>query len=80
MYYVMAKVKVKFCIVQVDYITLLCQETIDDALNLKCEACILSVTVLLFCVVYRNNCNRSIILLGFLPAQHFRTVFKDASV
>jgi len=66
--------------VQVDYITLLCQETTDDVSNLKCEACMLSVTVLLFCVVYRNNFNRSIILLGFLPAQHFRNIFKDGSL
>ena len=51
---------------QVDYRTLLCQKTTDDVLNLKCEACVLSVTVL-FCIVYRNNFNRSIILLGFLP-------------
>jgi hypothetical protein len=38
---------------EVDYVTLLYQETTDDDLSLKCEACILSVTVLLFCVVYR---------------------------
>jgi len=79
-YYVTAKVKVKFCIVQVDYITVVYQETTDDALNLKCEACMLSVTVLMFCVVYRNNFNRSIILLGFLPAQHFRNIFKGSSL
>jgi len=53
--------------------------TTDDVWNLKCEACMLSVTVL-FCVVYGNNFNRSIILLGFLPAQHFRNIFKDASL
>jgi hypothetical protein len=47
--YVTAKVKVKFCIVQVDYITLLCQETTDDTLNLKCKACVLSVTI------YKND-------------------------
>jgi len=79
-YYVTAKVKVKFCIVQVDYITLLCLETNDDVQNLKYEACMLSVTVFLFFIVYRNYFNRSIILLGFLPAQHFGNMFKDASL
>lgn len=44
----------KFYIAQVDYITLLCHEITDDALNLKCEACMLIVnSVVVLCSIQK---------------------------